>query len=155
MIQTCLIAAHDPWFIQLLRIFTEESGFQVIQAFEGQEILPILYQQKPVVVLLQMDLPGTIKSSDVIVKIKTDPAISSIPVLIFSWQGDDYETVEGAAVRLQEPVTYETFLDALQKAGVRCKEQAKSNGALNSADQAGDSALHRQKPGRKKKDSIN
>ena len=154
MIQTCLIAAHDPWFIQLLRIFAEESGFQVVQVYEGQDILPVLYDEKPDVVLLQMDLPGTIKSREVMVKIKTDPAISSIPVLIFSWQGDNYEEIEGAAARLQEPVTYETFLETLQKVGIRCKERVKSNGSQPSANPGYEATPGRRRPGRKKKGAV-
>jgi CheY-like chemotaxis protein len=151
MIQTCLIAAHDPWFIQLLRIFAEESGFQVVQAYEGQEILPILQQEKPEVVLLQMDLPGTVKSSEVMIKIRTDPAIRSTPILVFSWQGDNFGEIEGASARLIEPVTYESFLEALQMVGVHCMGQVKPNGSTASLGQEGGTTPANRKPGRKRK----
>ena len=47
MLRTCLIAAHDPWFIQLLRVYSEESGFRVVQAYEGQDVLPVIHQNLP------------------------------------------------------------------------------------------------------------
>jgi CheY-like chemotaxis protein len=120
---TCLIAAHDPWFIQLLRIYSEESGFRIVQVYEGQEVLPMIYQEKPVAVFLQADLPGKIKGWEVLRFLKADPFACQIPVLVFSWLAQtntDWpeSLMEGAAAHLQEPVTYEIFQDALRKAGV-------------------------------------
>jgi CheY-like chemotaxis protein len=134
MLQTCLIAAHDPWFIQLLRIYTEESGLRVTQVFEGQDIIPTIRTENPVVILLQMDLPGQIRSLEVLNAIKNDPTMAHIPVLVFSWHGTVEGLAEGAATHLQEPVNYETFVDALKKVGVNCVAgaqdlQAGKNGA--------------------------
>lgn len=123
---TCLIAAHDPWFIQLLRIYSEESGFRVVQVYEGQDVLPMIYQEKPVAIFLQSDLPGKIKGWEVLHTIKTDALACQIPVLVFSWMGhsggDEPLTriFDGAAAYLQEPVTFEIFQEALRKAGVGC-----------------------------------
>jgi CheY-like chemotaxis protein len=120
MPQTCLIAAHDPWFIQLLRIYTEETGLRVTQVFEGQDILPMIHRETPVVILLQMDLPGQIKSLEVLQSLKNDPTTCHIPVLVFSWQGMVEGLIEGTATHLQEPVTYEAFVEALKKVGIHC-----------------------------------
>jgi DNA-binding NtrC family response regulator len=121
---TCLIAAHDPWFIQLLRIYCEESGFRIVQVYEGQEVLPMIYQEKPVAVFMQADLPGKIKGGDVLRLIKSDRFAFQVPVLVFSWGGHAgigepaVEWPEGAAAYLQEPVTFDVFQDALRKAGI-------------------------------------
>jgi DNA-binding response OmpR family regulator len=120
MHQTCLIAAHDPWFIQLFRVYTEETGLRVIQVFEGQDIIPMIHKESPVVILLQMDLPGQIKSLEVLASLKKDPSACHIPVLVFSWQGTIEGLEEGTATHLQEPVTYEAFVDALKKVGIHC-----------------------------------
>ncbi len=122
MPQTCLIAAHDPWFIQLLRIYTEESGFRVVQAYEGQDVLPMIHRENPAAVLLQMDLPGQVKGGELLQALKKDPVVGHIPILVFSWQNSDSaeEMAGGAAAYLQEPVTYEAFVDALRKAGICC-----------------------------------
>ncbi len=127
MPQTCLIAAHDPWFIQLLRIYSEESGLQVTQVFEGQDVIPMIHNENPVVVLLQMDLPGHVKSLEVLKSLKQDPATSHIPVLVFSWQGGVEELVEGTATHLQEPVTYDAFVDALRKVGVSSQAETRDS----------------------------
>jgi CheY-like chemotaxis protein len=120
MQQTCLIAAHDPWFIQLLRIYTEESGLRPVQAYEGQEVLPLAYKESPAVILLQADLPGEIKGLDLLCTLRQDPQMKKIPVLLFSWMNIESmdQAAAQSAVYLQEPVTYEAFQDALQKAGI-------------------------------------
>jgi CheY-like chemotaxis protein len=121
---TCLIAAHDPWFIQLLRIYSEESGFRVVQVYEGQDVLPMIYQEKPAAVFLQADIPGRLKGWEVLNLIKSDSVACTIPVLVFSWVShmgtEDLNgaLMDGAAAHLQEPVTYEVFQDALKKVGV-------------------------------------
>ncbi|MGE5224015.1 MAG: response regulator [Omnitrophica WOR_2 bacterium] len=129
MPHTCLIAASDPWFIQLLRVYTEESGFRTVQANQSQDVLPLISQEEPAVILLQMDLPGQIKGMEVLQSIKANPSTSHIPILVFSWQGP--EKVEnlfgGLAAHLQEPVTYEAFVDALNHVGLPAVEH-RSNG---------------------------
>lgn len=120
MSKSCLIAAHDPWLIQLLRVFANGSGFDVIQAFEGQEVLPVALQTLPIVILLQMDLAGQLRGWDVPKKLKTAPETEKIPILAFSWTGQnlDQECLNDSVTLIQEPVTYESFVNALSKLGI-------------------------------------
>lgn len=121
---TCLIVAHDPWFLQLLRMYSEESGFRVVQVYEGQDVLPTVHLEQPAAVIMQADLPGRLKGWEVLRLLHNDPLTRAIPVLVVSWQGhpgdsempDDW--LEGAAAHLHEPVTYEAFQEALHQAGV-------------------------------------
>lgn len=125
MSKCCLIAAHDPWLIQLLRVFAHGSGFQVVQAFEGQEVLPLARQELPVVILLQMDLAGQLRGWEVPHELNTLPDTKKIPILAFSWTGqalsDDPDNV--SVTFIQEPVTYETFVNTLNKLGILCPEK--------------------------------
>jgi CheY-like chemotaxis protein len=122
MTETCLIAAYDPWVIQLLRVFTEESGFSVVQAFEGKEVLPLVQQTQPRVILLEAELPGSPRGRDLINALTTDPFAQRVPVLIFSWQnqtGTKMQT-QDSHIYLHEPVSYDDFVGALQKVGICC-----------------------------------
>jgi len=121
MLRTCLIAAHDPWFIQLLRVYSEESGFRVVQAYEGQDVLPVIHQESPQVILLQADLPGRVRAAEVLKSVHNDPRAMVIPLLVFSWEGHESLSAEQGTVtaHLTEPVTYDTFVDALNQAGIR------------------------------------
>jgi len=121
MPRTCLIAAYDPWLLQLLRAFTEESGFRVVQVHEAQDILPTIEREEPAAILLQVDLPGRVMGRELLHMLNQNPRASHIPVLAFSWQ---YESISelptGIAAFLQEPVTYDAFVDALAKVGISC-----------------------------------
>ncbi|MFZ6030364.1 MAG: response regulator [Chloroflexota bacterium] len=122
----CLIAAYDPWVIQLLRVFTEESGFRVVQAFEGKEILPLVQQQKPRVILLEAELPGDPRGRELLDRLKEDAVGCTIPVLIFSWRKQDTRKTQpqDLHVYLQEPIRYDDFVCALRKVGVVCAKKS-------------------------------
>ncbi len=138
MSQTFLIVAHDPWFIQLLRIYTEEIGLRVAQAYDGQDVLPIVHRDPPAVILLEEDLPGKVKSAELLKELRADPISGRLPVLVFSWQGQKYnnETLQDATIHLQAPITYETFVEALKSAGVDlpAEKQPRGLGDVQDAD---------------------
>jgi DNA-binding response OmpR family regulator len=118
MPRTCLIAAYDPWLLQLLRIYTEESGFRVVQAHEWQDVMPMIEKEIPAAILLQVDLPGQINGPELLHTLHKSPLANRIPVLAFSWQNEGISEMDDVAAVLQEPVTYEAFVDALRKLGV-------------------------------------
>lgn len=117
---TVLIAAHDPWFLQLLRMYTEESGFRTVQVYEGQDVLPMVRRENPQAVLLQVDLPGHVKGWDVLKALRNEKGICMIPVLLFTWHDLTLpqDLLEGVAAYLQEPIAYETFVDTLVNIGL-------------------------------------
>jgi PleD family two-component response regulator len=125
MSKSCLIAAHDPWLIQLLRVFAHGSGFDVIQALEGQEVLPLAREALPIVILLQMDLAGQLRGWEVPQELKSTPDTQQIPILIFSWTGQNLNEIpeNDTVTFIQEPVTYESFVNALNKLGIACPEK--------------------------------
>lgn len=120
MARTVLIAAHDPWFLQLLRMYTEESGYKAVQVHEGQDVLPMVRLEQPVAVLLQVDLPGHVKSWDILKSLHQENGAPEIPVMVFTWhdQALPADAMENVAVHLQEPVTFEAFTDAFRKLGL-------------------------------------
>jgi len=120
MTAICIIAEHDPWDIRLLRIYADKVGFQMVQALESQDVPPLARQEQPSVILLESDLPGTLRPQEVLWRLQQDHATCHVPVLIFSWFDTlaAREAIPGAAGYLQKPVTYEAFLAALAEAGV-------------------------------------
>jgi DNA-binding response OmpR family regulator len=122
MSQTFLIAAHDPWVIQLFRIYAEESGFQISQAYESQDVFANIQVEIPTVILIEADIPGHMKGWEVLTNLRAEPETRGIPILVFSWQdpGISNSTGEDKTEFLQGPVTYDSFVDALKKVGICC-----------------------------------
>jgi DNA-binding response OmpR family regulator len=119
MPRACLIAAHDPWLIQLLRAYAEEYGFWVVQAYETQEVLPMAQKKRFSAILLQGDLPGQITGGELLQILYQSPVTHLIPVLVIDWRTESLkDQAVGGPAFLEEPVTYAEFVEALQKAGI-------------------------------------
>lgn len=118
---TCLIAAHDPWTIQLLRIFIKETGIKIIQAFEGPEAFQIAKTNQLDLIILEYNLPGELRGWDVLASLQTNSLTHNIPVVVLSWQGYgvshmDYD--KDIITFLQDPVSYDEFTQSIRKMGV-------------------------------------
>jgi DNA-binding response OmpR family regulator len=61
----------------------QNEGYEVIQAFSGEEGLRMAKNTKPEIILLDIMMPG-MDGEDVLKKIKMDPEIQNIPVIMLS-----------------------------------------------------------------------
>jgi hypothetical protein len=73
-----------------------------------------------------MDLAGQLRGWDVPRELKTTPDTQKIPILVFSWSGQGLTEDPGndTVTYIQEPVTYESFVNALSKLGIICPEKS-------------------------------
>ena len=58
MLKKVLIVDDEPDFCDALRDFPRSKGFEVAIALSGEEALPAYMQEKPDVVLLDIQMPG-------------------------------------------------------------------------------------------------
>jgi DNA-binding response OmpR family regulator len=77
----------------LVRKFTEE-GFDVEEAIDGEEGIKKPKENKPDLILLDLLLPG-IDGFEVLSRLKRDPDLESIPVIILSNLGQEEEIGRG------------------------------------------------------------
>jgi hypothetical protein len=119
MSQSCLIAANDPWFIQLITMYSEECGLCVLQAFDANEILQKTCCDHPAAIILQFDLLGINQSHELIKKLRAHPAAKDVAVIVFSWQEKDANLGDDGVIAMTEPVSYTGFLEALEQAGLK------------------------------------
>ncbi len=118
--KSCLLAEHDPWTIRLLRVYLEKCGFGVVQAFEGQDVLPLAMETRPTAILLESDLPGTLRSAAVVGRLKANPKTCDIPIILFTWLDriSALGLYAGTDGYLQKPVTYQRSLNAIAEIGI-------------------------------------
>ena len=118
---TCLIGEADPFLARLLCRFGEASGMSVVRAKAGQELLDLPREIRPAVIVVEAELPGTVRGWEAIQALRTDGATSNIPVIRCSWRpAADAEASAGdVAGHLQMPeLHYDDFIAALERAGV-------------------------------------
>lgn len=75
----------------------KEDGFDVLEAVDGEEGLKKTKEEKPDLVLLDLVLPG-IDGFDVLQKIKEDPLLTEVKVIVLSNLGQKEEIEKGMAL---------------------------------------------------------
>jgi signal transduction histidine kinase/CheY-like chemotaxis protein len=108
-----LVVDDDSSSADLLRVLLEGAGYRVTVARDGAEGLELARRLQPAAVILDILLPR-LSGWDVLAKLKSDPATSSLPVVIVSMvdeQGAGFAL--GASEYLVKPVDRDRLLDAL------------------------------------------
>lgn len=101
-------------FSEMMRI----NGFRVIKMFSSAPAIPIISQERPDVILLDVMMPD-ISGLEVLRYIRREPELSSIPVIILSAKSmpSDIKTgmEAGASMYLTKPVGFQDLKQAVEK----------------------------------------
>jgi DNA-binding response OmpR family regulator len=119
--RTCLIAEADPFIARLLQRFAEESGLRAIHARVGQDVLEMIQQFQPALVILDPELPGKIRGWDIAHSLRSEVVSCTIPLISCSWltEIEVLALIGEVQGNLQKPdLHYEDFIEALNKAGI-------------------------------------
>jgi len=92
--KTILIVEDDKFLRELISRKLTGEGFDALEAVDGEEGIKKIKEGKPDLVLLDLILPG-IDGFEVLARLREDPEISSIPVIILSNLGQREEVEKG------------------------------------------------------------
>ena len=92
MAKKILIVEDDKFLRELIAQKLIKEGYDTVEAIDGEEGVKKVKEEKPDIVLLDLILPGA-DGFEVLSRIKSDPELVSIPVIILSnlGQKDDIE----------------------------------------------------------------
>ena len=112
--KTVMIIEDEPDAAEMLAEMMRVSGFRVVKMFSSAPAIPMLTQEMPDVVILDVMMPD-ISGLEVLRYIRRKPILSEIPVIVVSAKGmpGDIRTglEAGASLYLTKPVG---FLDLKQ-----------------------------------------
>ncbi len=121
---TIMMIGDDPNFCYLMRRYIRQSAHQIIFSPHGEGAIELARREKPAVILLEVDHPGSFGWS-VLRALKSDEQTTFIPVVLCSWRDDDMD-FDGPDyqrdIYLREPVLYEDFKAALDRLGIHSEE---------------------------------
>jgi DNA-binding response OmpR family regulator len=126
MARVCVIGEADPFVAQLLQRFAEESGLRALRAQVGQEVVTLVRQANPSVIILEPELPGTLRGWEAAQALSADETVCAVPVVACSWlkEAEARELLGHLNGYLQKPdLHYEDFVAALAEAGVEIGER--------------------------------
>ena len=116
--KTVMIIEDEADAAELFSEMMRLNGFRVIKMFSSAPAIPMITQEKPDVILLDVMMPD-ISGLEVLRYIRREPELSAIPVIILSAKSmpSDIRTgIEaGASMYLTKPVGFQDLKNAVQK----------------------------------------
>jgi signal transduction histidine kinase/DNA-binding NarL/FixJ family response regulator len=112
---TILVIDDDAAVRDLMSRFLSKSGFRVVVASNGEEGLRLAKQEKPLVITLDVVMPE-FDGWSVLKKLKSDPALAEIPVIIVTIVDNEPMGLDlGAAGYLVKPVDRDRLVVLVEK----------------------------------------
>jgi CheY-like chemotaxis protein/signal transduction histidine kinase len=113
---TVLVVDDDPLVQQLLRGQLEAEGFKVLAALDGVTALRLIREHRPASVVLDIRLPR-LDGWSVLTEIKSDRALSGIPIIILSVEEQRARGYSlGACEYLVKPIEPERLVEVVRHA---------------------------------------
>jgi CheY-like chemotaxis protein len=122
MARICLIGEADPFIARLLQRFAAECGLQALRADDGEGLIELARLHVPTVIILEPELPGTVRGWEAAQALSEDPILCHIPVIACTWviPGTPVEATSAGLLHKPE-LHYDDFVAALTAAGVPIK----------------------------------
>lgn len=92
--QKVLVIEDDKFLRELIAQKLIKEGYEASEAVDGEEGIKKIKEEKPDLILLDLILPG-IDGFEVLSRMREDPAINSIPVIILSNLGQKEDVEKG------------------------------------------------------------
>ncbi len=89
-----LIIEDDKFLRELIARKLTDEGFNIVEAVDGEDGVKKIKEENPDLVLLDLILPS-IDGFEVLSRVKSDPSVSSIPIIILSNLGQKEEVEKG------------------------------------------------------------
>ena len=81
--RTILIIDDEEGFLQIIQVILKRAGFETVVATNGVDGIDMVYSCQPDVIILDDMMPG-MTGGDVCMKLKGDPEVCNIPVVMHS-----------------------------------------------------------------------
>ena len=99
--QTVVVVEDDPAIADLLDLYLRQAGYRVLQAPSGERGLELVAQHRPVLMVLDIGLPG-IDGLEVCRRVRVD---STLPILFLTARDGEIDRVLGLELGADDYVT--------------------------------------------------
>ncbi len=99
-----LVVDDEPGIVDIARANLEGQGYTVIGAYDGEEALELIREERPDLVILDILMPE-MDGWDVLERIESDPDLSGIPVIMLTARVSDEDVLRGLETGAVEYMT--------------------------------------------------
>jgi two-component system alkaline phosphatase synthesis response regulator PhoP len=104
MAQRILVVDDDRQIVRLVRAYLEQSGYEVLTAYDGDTALHAIRHDRPDLVVLDLMLPG--KDGWEITRIlRSDAALAGTPIIMLTARVEDTDKIVGLELGADDYVT--------------------------------------------------
>jgi DNA-binding response OmpR family regulator len=104
MPQRILVVDDDKSIVKVLRAYLEQSGFQVLDAFDGEAALHVLRRERPDLVILDLMMPNR-DGWEVTRLVRADKVLAATPVIILTARVEDTDKIVGLELGADDYIT--------------------------------------------------
>jgi len=113
-LKTVLVVDEDSEMRFTLRLLLERGGYQVVEAADGVAAVHALNASLPDLVLTDLKMPR-LDGAELIVRLRSDEATSSLPIVLITAHGVLPETAELADAIVPKPVAPERVVETVTR----------------------------------------
>jgi two-component system alkaline phosphatase synthesis response regulator PhoP len=99
-----LVVDDDREIARLVRAYLEQSGYQVLVAYDGETALRMIRHDRPDLVVLDLMLPDR-DGKDVTRVVRSDSALAALPIIMLTARVEDYDKIVGLEIGADDYVT--------------------------------------------------
>jgi two-component system, cell cycle response regulator DivK len=118
MPRTVLVIEDNEQNLYLVTYVLEKNGYEVLQARDGHEGIELAGRAAPVLILLDIQLPG-MNGYDVARALRGNPALERVPIVAvtsYAMVGDrERALAAGCSGYLEKPIDPETFMADVER----------------------------------------
>lgn len=113
-----LVIEDNEQNLYLMTFILEKHGYEVIQARDGREGIELARQHIPMMILLDIQLPG-MDGYAVARKLRSNSALATVPIVAvtsYAMAGDRERVLEaGCTGYIEKPINPETFVAEIEE----------------------------------------
>lgn len=94
MARRLLLVDDERDLVFYTKLFLEEQGYEVAEAYDGRQALDMLQTYRPDLIILDVAMPR-MTGWDVLAEIQQDPEKADIPVLMLTARAEDADKARG------------------------------------------------------------
>ena len=102
--QRILVVDDDKGVVRLMRAYLEQSGYEVLVAYNGESAMHIIRRERPDLVLLDLMLPDR-DGRDITRTVRNDPTLMHTPIIMLTARVNDTDKIVGLEIGADDYVT--------------------------------------------------
>ena len=118
--QTVLIVDDEAHIVEVVHDYLKRAGYRVLTACDGQTALTLARHERPDLIVLDLMLPGGMDGLDVCRRLRQDPALTNVPIIMLTARTEETDRLIGLELGADDYVTKPPALANSSHACERC-----------------------------------